>query len=159
MVLQIARPTGIGNALPLQSAVTSQLPRLTPLCLCPHVLVPTGGCLNLLCAPKFHHARVHHVDLLDDFQQPPLVPQSLHLFADGAFLAPTCRVSRLAAWGVVLADDFFPLSQQSPMVLSLDGSKQCSEPSCMQQSVRCCLPFIQTDHAPCGLTMIWSTNG
>eukprot|EP00438_Fugacium_kawagutii_P018202 Skav230724 [mRNA] locus=scaffold401:82641:87275:- [translate_table: standard] len=35
---------------------------------------------------------------------PPCLPETLHMFTDGACKAPTCQHSRLAAWGCVLAD-------------------------------------------------------
>ena len=48
------------------------------------------------------------------FVTPPEVPQKVFAFTDGSCRAPTCPLSKLASWGVVIADDqlqdFWPLA-------------------------------------------------
>ena len=73
-----------------------------PKCVSAHGWMPSPP-----SAQQFHHARMSQVDLLDDFHVFSSMPPFLHLFTDGACIAPTCRISRLAAWGVVVAHEDF----------------------------------------------------
>ena len=62
----------------------------------------------------FKQACVALYDEPVDFQWPPALPEHLHLFTDGTCLAPACRLTRLAAWGFVLAQpgfqEFWPVA-------------------------------------------------
>lgn len=69
-----------------------------PACVSAHGWLPNPPVLD-----QFRAACVSLPDETTRYACPSELPPILHLFTDGACLAPACPFSRLAAWGVVLA--------------------------------------------------------
>jgi hypothetical protein len=54
--------------------------------------------------PAFQHLLLSLPDDTKQFIWPAQVPDEIYAFTDGGCLAPTCKVSKLATWGVVIAN-------------------------------------------------------
>lgn len=74
----------------------------------------TGGCQSPQVFRRFQSACLQIKDEHEDFVWPSTISNSLECFTDGACLAPTSPIGKLAAWGVILGDPvtqhFHPLS-------------------------------------------------
>ena len=78
-------------------------------CIAAHGWMPEPPSLR-----KFQSCLLSTPEAYASHQWPCVLPKVVHAFTDGSCLNPTCKLSRVASWGVVISDEefntFWPLS-------------------------------------------------